>query len=122
MTQNAQALADSLERSRVLEEELGQIRGAACSVVTEVLGPRPGSSTLDANLSEIPNGVFHGASGVLTSVALHHPTLDFEAEWRGYTTGWSADQLRELGQSLVPIATAIAEATTAEWVKDVIFM
>jgi hypothetical protein len=30
---------------------------------------------------------------------------------------WATDQLRELGESLVPVATAITEATTAEWVK-----
>jgi hypothetical protein len=29
MAWNVQALADSLERNRVLEEELGQLRGAA---------------------------------------------------------------------------------------------
>jgi hypothetical protein len=39
----------------------------------------------------ITDGVFHGASGVLTSVASHHPILDFEAVGRGCTTGWSAD-------------------------------
>jgi hypothetical protein len=44
--------------------------------------------------------------------------LDFEAVGRGYTIGWSANWLRELGHSLVPVATAIAEATTAEWVKE----
>jgi hypothetical protein len=52
--------------------------------------------------------------GVLTSVASHHLTLNFEAVERGYT----ADQLRELGQSLVPVTTAIVEVTTAEWVKE----
>jgi hypothetical protein len=30
---------------------------------------------------------------------------------------WATDQLRELGESLVPAAMAIAEATTTEWVK-----
>lgn len=96
-------------------------------MVTEVLGPHPGSSVLAADLMEIPgevaglitDGVFHGALGVLTSVASHHLSLDFEAVRRGYTTGWTADQLCELGQSLVPVATAIAEATNTEWVKAV---
>jgi hypothetical protein len=30
---------------------------------------------------------------------------------------WVIDQLRELGESLVPIAMVIVEATTMEWVK-----
>jgi hypothetical protein len=74
-------------------------------VVTEVLGPHLGSSALVADLSQILgevagliiNRVFHGASGVLTSVALHYPTLDFGVVRRGYATWWSADQLCELG-------------------------
>jgi hypothetical protein len=74
---NAQPLVDSLGRSKILEEELGQLRGMAWSVVTEVLGPRPRSSALPADLLEIlgevvgliTDGVFHGASGVLTPVA-----------------------------------------------------
>jgi hypothetical protein len=126
MARNVQALVDSLERSGILEEELGQLRDAARSVVREVLGPRPGSSALAADLLEVPgevaglitDGVFYGTSGVFASVASHYPTLDFEAVRRGYTTGWSADQLRELGQSLVPITSAIAEVTTMEWVKE----
>jgi hypothetical protein len=75
-------------------------------VVTEVLGPRPGSSALIVNLFEIPgegtglitDGVFHCASGVLTSVASHNPALDFEAVGRGYAAEWSTDQLHELGE------------------------
>jgi hypothetical protein len=54
MAQNAQVLADSLERSRVLEEELGHLRGASRLVVTEVLGPHWGSSALIVDLLEIP--------------------------------------------------------------------
>jgi hypothetical protein len=30
---------------------------------------------------------------------------------------WAFDQLRELGESLVPVVTAIAEATIEEWVN-----
>jgi hypothetical protein len=61
---------------------------------------------------------FHGTSWVLTLVASHYPTLDFGAVRRGYATGWSADQLCELGQSLEPVVMAIAETTTVEWVKE----
>jgi hypothetical protein len=64
----------------------------------------------------IIDGVFHGTSGVLTSVASHYP-LDFGVVGRGYADGWSVDQLCELGQSLEPVAMAIAEATTTEWLK-----
>jgi hypothetical protein len=60
-------------------------------VVTEVIGPCPGSSALVADLSKILGEVvgliidvvFHGASGVLMLVVSHHPTLNFEAIWRG---------------------------------------
>jgi hypothetical protein len=121
VARSAQALADSLGRSKALEEVLSHLRRVSRSVVMEVLGPRPGSSALAADLSEIPgkvaghitDGVFHGASGVLTSVSLHYPTLHFEAVGRAR---WSADRLRELGQSLVPAAMSIEEVTTAEWV------
>jgi hypothetical protein len=82
-------------------------------------------SALVADLSQIlgevagliTDEVFHDASGVLTSVVLHYPTLDFGAVGRGYAAGWSANLLCELGQSLEPVAMAIAEMTTAEWVK-----
>jgi hypothetical protein len=30
---------------------------------------------------------------------------------------WVTEQLRKLGESLMPVATAIAEVTTTEWVK-----
>jgi hypothetical protein len=96
-------------------------------VVTEVLWPRPGSSVLVADLSEVPgevagliiNVVFHGTSGVLMSVASHYPTLDFGAVGRGYAAGWSTNQLCELGQSLGPVVMAITETTTPKWVKEV---
>jgi hypothetical protein len=95
-------------------------------VVTKVLGPHLGSSALIADLSEIPgevvglitDGVFQGALGVLTSVASHHLTLDFETVGRGYVAGWSVDQLCKLGQSLVPVTMAIAEVTIVEWMKE----
>jgi hypothetical protein len=53
-------------------------------LITEVLGPRPRSSALTADLSRIRgevtrlviDRVFHGASGVLMLVASHYLTLD----------------------------------------------
>jgi hypothetical protein len=95
-------------------------------MVMKVLGPYPGSSALVTDLSQIPGEVaglitdvvFHGTLGVLTSVASHYPTLDFRVVGRGYTIGWSDGQLCELGRSLEPITTAIAETTTTEWLRE----
>jgi hypothetical protein len=92
----------------------------------EVLGLHSGLSALAADLSEISgevaglisDGIFHGVSGVLTSVVSDYLTLNFEAVGRGYAVGWFADRLYELGQSLVPFTMVITQATTAEWVKD----
>jgi len=58
-------------------------------------------------LAEVPNkvralisdGMFYETSGVLTSVATHHPNLDFMAIYRGYTDG----------ESLLPHAQMVAE-------------
>ena len=41
-------------------------------------------------------------SGVLTSVAMHHPELDFTAIYSGYTDGWSLNAIHALGESLLP--------------------
>ena len=46
-------------------------------------------------LAEVPNevralisdGMFYGTSGVLTSMVMHHPDLDFAAICRGYADG-----------------------------------
>ena len=72
-------------------------------------------------LAEVPNEVrvlisddmFYDTSGVLTSVTTHHPNLDFMAIYRGYTDGWSADEIHALGESLVPHAQMVAEQVTA---------
>ena len=52
----------------------------------------------------ISDRMFYGTSGVLTSVATHHPDLDFAAIYRGYADGWSADAIHALGESLLPCA------------------
>jgi hypothetical protein len=97
-------------------------------VVTKILGLRLdlGLSALATNLSVIPgelsglitDGVFHGASGVLTSVASHYPDLDFGRVRRSYAAEWSSNQICKLSWSLEPIAMAIAETVTTEWVKE----
>ena len=75
-----------------------------------MFGSGPSTSTPAVQLAEVPNevwalisdGMFYGMSGVLTSVATHHPNLDFVAIYRGCTDGWSIDEIHMLGESLVP--------------------
>ena len=90
-------------------------------VISEVFGSGPSTSTPAVQLPEVPNEVralisddmFYGTTGVLTSVATHHPNLDFAAICRGYADGWSADEIHALGESLVPHAQRVAEQVTA---------
>ena len=80
--------------------------------IFEVFGLGPSTSTPAIQLAEVPNevwalisdGMFYRTSGVLTLVATHHPNLDFMAIYRGYTDGWSANEIHVLGESLVPHA------------------
>jgi len=75
------------------------------------------NSTPAVQLAKVPNVVralisdemFYGTSGVLTSVAMHHPDLDFAAICRGYADGWSTDAIHVLGESLVPYAQMVAQ-------------
>ena len=86
----------------------------------------PSTSTPTIQLAEVPNELralisdrmFYGTSGVLTSVATHHPDLDFTAIYRGHTDGWSADAIHALGESLVPYAQMVVEQVSAQWVTD----
>jgi len=90
-------------------------------MVSEVFGSRPSTSTPTNQLMEVSNEVqalisdsmFYRTSGVLTSVTTHHPNLDFMAIYRGYTDGWSADEIHALGESLVPHAQMVAGQVTA---------
>ena len=61
----------------------------------------------------ISDGMFYRTLGVLTSVATHHPDLDFATIYRGYADGWSADAIHALGESLVPYAQMVAEQVSA---------
>ena len=60
-----------------------------------MFGSTSSTSTPAVQLAEVPNevralisdGMFYETSGVLTSVATHHPDLDFVAICRGFTDG-----------------------------------
>ena len=86
-----------------------------------MFGSGPSTSTPAVQLAEVPNevwalisdGMFYRTLGVLTSVATHHPDLDFVAICRGYADGWSTDKIHALGESLVPHAQMVAEQVTA---------
>ena len=83
MGQSMEALAKSLEERHALEGELNQIRNIAQVVVFEVFGSASSTSMPAVQLVEVPSKVqalnSDGMSGVLTSVATHHPDLDFVA-------------------------------------------
>lgn len=88
-----------------------------------MFGLGPSTSTLVVLLAEIPNEVqadskLFGMSGVLTSVATHYPELDFEATCRGYTDGWSDEEIHVLGKSLMSPTRLVAEQVTLQWVME----
>ena len=62
--------------------------------------------------------MFYGTSVVLTSVATHHPDLDFTAIYSGYADGWSPDAIHALGESLLPHAQLVAEQVSTQWVME----
>ena len=86
-----------------------------------MFGSGPSTYTPAVHLVEVLNEVralisddmFYGTSGVLTSVATHHPNLYFISIYSGYTDGWSEDEIHALGESLVPHAQMVAEQVTA---------
>ena len=83
-----------------------------------MFGLGPSTSTPTVQLAEVPNevralifdGMFYETSGVLTSVATHHPDLDITAIYRGYADGWSADGIHALGESLVPYSWSLSRS------------
>ena len=123
---NAEVLAKSLEERRALEGELDQIRNVAQLVVSEVFGSAPSTSVPAIRLAEvldevralITDGLFYGASGVLTSVATYHLDLDFATIYSGYANGWSTEDIHSLGESLLPHAKLVAEQVSVLWVMD----
>ena len=91
-----------------------------------MFGSRPSTSTPIVQLAEVSNevrtiisdGMFYGTMGVLTSVATHHPDLDFATIYKGYANGWSTDEIHALGESLVMHAEKVIEQVTAQWVME----
>ena len=67
----------------------------------------------------VRSGLFYGASGVLTSVATHHPNLDFATIYSGYAEGLSMGDIQKIGESLLPYARSMSEQVSTEWVMDV---
>ena len=118
---NAEALAMSLEEQHALKGELDQIRNAAQLVISEVFGSVPSTSAPAIRLAEVPDevrvlitdGLFYGASGMLTSVATYHPDLDFATICSGYADGWHANAIHALGESLLPCAQMVAKQVSA---------
>ena len=66
------------------------------------------SSSPAIRLAEVPDevralttqGLFYGASGVLTSVVIYHPNLDFATICSGYADGLSTEDIQTLGGEL----------------------
>ena len=97
------------------------------SDVSEIFGSAPSTSAPAVQLAKVPDavkdlirsGLFYGASGVLTSVATHHPNLHFAAIYSGYAEGLSMEDIQSIGESLLPHARSVSEQVSAEWVMDV---
>ena len=56
---------------------------------------------------------------MLTSMAMHHPSLDFDAICGGDAEGLSTKDIQTIGVSLLPHAQSVLEQVSAEWVMDV---
>ena len=77
----------------------------------------PSTSMPAIRLAEVPDevralitkGLFYGTSGVLTSVVMYHPDLDFATICSGYADGWSMEDIQSLGESLLPHAKLVAK-------------
>ena len=123
---NAEELAKSREERRALEGELDQIPNVAQLVVSKVFGSGPSTSAPAVQLAEVPDevralitsGLFYGESRVLTSVATHHPNLDFATIYSAYADGLSTEDIQSLRKSLLPHARLVAEQVSAQWVMD----
>ena len=100
-SRNVEELAKSHEERHALEGELDQIHNVAQLVILEVFGSVPSTSMPAVQLAKVPDAVrdltmselFYGASGVLTSVVMHHPNLDFATIYSGYAEGLSTEDI-----------------------------
>ena len=100
-SRNVEELAKSHEERRALKGDLDQIRSAARLVISEVFGSASSTSAPAVQLAEVPDtvkdlvrsGLFYGASGVLSSVAMYHPNLDFATIYSGYAEGLSIEDI-----------------------------
>ena len=126
-SRNAEELAKSHEERRALEGDLDQIHNVAQLVISDVFGSTPSTSVPAVQLVEVPDvvqdlirsGLFYGAFRVLTSVATHHPNLDFTTIYSGYADGLSMEDIQSIGESLLPHARSVEEQVSAQWVMDV---
>ena len=57
----------------------------------------------------VRSGLFYGESGVLTSVAMHHPNLDFHAICSGYVEGLSMEDIQSIRESLLSHVLSVSE-------------
>jgi hypothetical protein len=127
LSQNAEELAKSHEERRALEGDLDQIRNVAQLIILEVFRSVPSTSAPAVQLAEVPDvvkdlvrsGLFYRTSGVLTSVATHHPNLDFATICNGYAEGLSMGNIQSIGESLLPHARSVLEQVSTDWVMDV---
>ena len=126
-SQNVEELAKSREEQHALEGDLDQIRNVAQLVVSDVFRSVPSTSAPAGQLAEvldvvwdlIRSGLFYGASGVLTSVATHHPNLDFTAIYSGYAEGLSMEDIQSIGEGLLPHARSVVEQVSTQWMMDI---
>jgi len=86
----------------------------------------PSTSAPAIRLAEVPDevralitdGLFYGASGVLTSVTTYHLDLDFATIYSGNDDGCSTEDIQSREESLLPHAKLLAEQVSAQWVMD----
>ena len=77
------------------------MRNVAQLIVLEIFGSAPSTSAPAIRLAKVPNevwaliidGLFYGASWLLTLVATYHPDMDFATIYNGYADGCSTEDI-----------------------------